>query len=94
MNMRRRKQTWRKRKKDKEARKIFGKGKEEKKEKEKKKKRKKKPTREMLHGIRKSALVLALHIFSRVRDAGRPTAHHRAIALLSSPPSLASKERN
>ena len=82
MNMRRRKQTWRKRKKDKEARKIFGKGKEE------------KPTREMLHGIRKSALVLALHIFSRVRDAGRPTAHHRAIALLSSPPSLASKERN
>ena len=90
MNMRRRKQTWRKRKKDKEARKIFGKGKEEKKEKEKKKK----PTREMLHGIRKSALVLALHIFSRVRDAGRPTAHHRAIALLSFPPSLASKERN
>ena len=38
VNMRRRKQTWRKRKKDKEARKIFGKGQEKKRKRKEKKK--------------------------------------------------------
>ena len=90
MDMQRRKQTWRERERDKRQEKYSEKARRKK----RKRKEKKKPTREMLHGIRKSALVLALHIFSRVRDAGRPTAHHRAIALLSFPPSLASKERN